>query len=107
MSRLALYETISGISGDMVDAAAAGDWDRLVQLERSIACLRNRLCVEDSQAKLSADERDRKVYLIKRILADDREIRSYTEPWMEQVRRLLGQATPGGDIRGSYTAAGY
>lgn len=107
MSTLALYETISGISGDMADAAAAGDWDRLVQLERSIACLRSQLCVEDSHAKLTADERDHKVDLIKRILADDRKIRSYTEPWMEQVRRLLGQATPGGDIRGGYTVSGY
>jgi len=47
------------------------------------------------------------VHLIKRILADDRKVRSFTEPWMEQVRRFLGDATPGRNARSMYTGAGY
>lgn len=107
MSTLNLYETLSGISGDMVQAAEAGDWDRLIELERKVAQLRNRLSVEDARTRLTEPERERKVHLIKHILADDRKVRSFTEPWMEHVRRFLGDATPGRDIRSSYTAAGY
>ena len=107
MSTISLYETLSGISGDMVHAAETGDWDRLIELERNVARLRDRLSVEDAQTRLTECERERKVHLIKRILADDRKVRSYTEPWMEHVRRFLGDATPGRDIRSSYTAAGY
>lgn len=107
MTTLKLYETLSGISADMVHAAETGDWDRLMELERTVAQMRNRLAVEDVQSRLTEAERDRKVHLIKRILADDRKVRSYTEPWMEHVRRFLGDTTPGRDIRSSYTAAGY
>lgn len=107
MNTLKLYETLSGISGDMVHAAETGNWDRLIELERTVARLRDRLSAEDAQAKLTESERNRKVHLIKRILADDRKVRSYTEPWMDHVRRFLGDATPGRDIRSTYTAAGY
>lgn len=107
MSTLGLYETLSAISGDMVLAAETGDWDRLIELERSVARLRDRLSAEDARAGLSESERERKIHLIKRILADDRKVRSYTEPWMEHVRRFLGDASPGRGIRGTYTAAGY
>lgn len=107
MSTLNLYEALSSISGDMVNTAEAGDWDRLIELERKVARLRNRISVEDAQTRLTEPERERKVHLIKRILADDRKVRSFTEPWMEHVRRFLGDATPGRDIRSTYTAAGY
>jgi len=107
MSTLNLYETLSCISGDMVHAAESGDWDRLIELERSVAQLRDRLTAEDRPAGLTESERNRKVHLIKRILADDRKVRSYTEPWMDHVRHFLGDTTPGRDIRSTYTAAGY
>jgi len=107
MSALELYETLSGISCDMVHAAETGDWDRLIELERTVARLRQQLSVEDARIRLTEPERERKVQLIRRILADDRKVRSFTEPWMEHVRRFLGDARPGRDIRGTNTAAGY
>ena len=61
----------------------------------------------DAQARLSESERERKVHLIKRILADDRKVRSFTEPWMDHVRRFLGVATPGSNLRSTYSAAGF
>lgn len=107
MSTLNLYETLSGISEDMVHAAEVGDWDRLSELERRVAGLRSRLALADAQTRLTESERERKVDLIKRILADDRKVRSYTEPWMDQVRRFLGDTAPGSSVRSSYSAAGY
>lgn len=107
MNTLKLYETLSDISGNMVRAAEAGDWDRLVELERSVARLRDLLPLEDPRTDLTQAERVRKVDLIQRILADDRTVRGYTEPWMEHVRRFLGEPTGGRGVRDSYTAAGY
>lgn len=107
MSELHYFETMSNISGDMVQAAASGDWDRLVELERNIAELRAALAAAEGDANLSEDERARKVALIKQILADDRAVRGYTEPWMEQIRRYLGDSARGRDLRKTYTDAGY
>jgi flagellar protein FliT len=107
MSTLDLYETLSGISEDMVHAAEVGDWDRLSELEHRVAELRTRLSLADAHARLSESERERKVHLIKRILADDRKVRSFTEPWMDHVRRFLGDATPGSNLRSTYSAAGF
>ncbi len=38
---------------------------------------------------LTGESRVRKVQIIKKILADDREIRNLTEPWMAQLSRLI------------------
>ncbi|MCK7498330.1 MAG: flagellar protein FliT [Comamonadaceae bacterium] len=76
----------------MVEAARANDWDRLTNLEQDVARLRDTLAANDSQpapAPLSPEERAWKVQLIRRILADDAEVRSYTEPWMNNVRKYL------------------
>jgi flagellar protein FliT len=35
----------------------------------------------------------RKVELIKKIMADDAEIRSHTEPWMKKLRTFLGSGS--------------
>ncbi|MBK8335984.1 MAG: flagellar protein FliT [Sterolibacteriaceae bacterium] len=107
MSTLNLYETLSDISEHMVRAAEVGDWDRLGELERRVAGLRSGLALADAQTRLTESERERKVHLIKRILADDRKVRSYTEPWMDHVRRFLGDTAPGSNVRSSYSAAGY
>ena len=34
---LSLYETVSSLSGDMLVAAQAGEWDQLVELENRCA----------------------------------------------------------------------
>jgi flagellar protein FliT len=84
------YKEICALSAQMVDAARANDWDKLVDLERNVANLRDSLIGDDDNNSLSVQERDLKHGLIQRILDDDAEIRRHTEPWMEQVRRFLG-----------------
>lgn len=86
------YEEISALSARMADAARRGDWDALVELERRVATLRDRLAddvplMPDSIE--SAPEVARMHGLIQQILDDDAEVRRHTEPWMEQVRLLL------------------
>jgi flagellar protein FliT len=104
MSALALYECMSELSSRMVTAARENNWDMLVSLEQQVASLRDRLPANDAHATLDAGERSRKVALVKRILADDAEIRRHTEPWMEQVQQFLGARHPG-RVTGAYGAA--
>ena len=82
------YQTLSGITGQMRNAAASGDWDRLVALEQE--CKRK---VEEIKPRdivpSSPDERAQKIALLKKILADDADIRKRTETWMEQLQRIM------------------
>ncbi len=99
------YQEISALSARMADAARKGDWDELVDLERRVAALRDRLNVDAMPLAGSleaAPELARMRGLIQQILDDDAEVRRHTEPWMEQVRLLLSGhisdwKLPGGD----------
>lgn len=89
-SQIDTYKDICALSAQMVEAARANDWERLVDLEGAVASLRDELKRDDDNQSLSMQELDLKHGLIQRILDDDAEIRRHTEPWMEQVRRFLG-----------------
>jgi flagellar protein FliT len=107
MSTLSLYEQMSGLSAEMAVAARENDWDRVSALEGEITRLRNTLLAADpldrAPAPMSDIERRKKADLIKRILADDREVRRHTEPWMESVRTMLGGASRGRAMRAAYS----
>jgi flagellar protein FliT len=102
MSVLNLYETMSDLSGLMVEAARDSNWDRLVALEQDVAHLRDTMEWDRDPPPLSADERARKVDLIHRILANDAEVRTYTEPWMTSVRKFLGAGVRERNLRQAY-----
>ena len=88
-AQLSLYESMSQISAAMCKAAQANDWDQLCELESEVTRLRKRLQQEPTAPTQDEDCRQQKISLIHKILADDREIRSHAEPWMEGVRALL------------------
>jgi flagellar protein FliT len=91
MNVLSLYETMTELSGRMADAAQMNDWERLVALENDVAHLRDNLIINDRiPPALTPEERTRKVQLIRRILADDAEVRRHTEPWMLSAGKLFG-----------------
>ena len=109
MSSLALLEQMSSYSTEMVDAARANDWDRLTHLERQVASLRDRMGVEEALGfqgrvgkRMSEDERQKKIALIRRILNDDKEVRVHTEPWMDNVRQLLSGGARERNVRAAY-----
>ncbi|MFZ5464031.1 MAG: flagellar protein FliT [Pseudomonadota bacterium] len=105
MNSLQMYETMSALSAQMVAAAQANDWERLVALEKDCAGLARHLQGAEPLA-LSAEERGRKAELIRRILSDDAEVRRHTEPWMEHVRQFLGGAARERKVRDAYGALG-
>lgn len=103
-SQIELYEEMSQLSSRMVDAARASDWENLIELERGVSQLRNALISTPEECNPRAADLSRKHSLIQRILEDDAEIRRHTEPWMEHMRKYLGDNTRRRDVQKAYAA---
>ena len=82
------YEFLSSLTAQMREAAVHSQWDNLVELEKQ--CSQRVACIKPlDAAPLDESTRLRKVALIRKILADDAEIRNRTEPWMAQLQRIM------------------
>lgn len=93
-AQIEIYEQMCTLSTRMVEAARANDWDRLIDLERAVASLRDTLAQDAESGTTDPRDTEKRRAMIQRILKDDAEVRRHTEPWMEQVRRFLS-----GDVR--------
>lgn len=85
---LSMYENIAGMTNKMVVAARSSDWDGLDTLENQCASAASTTMTGKVPA-LGGASRLRKIDLLKQILANDREIRSITEPWMTQLSNTM------------------
>lgn len=95
---ISVYENVSQLTRQMLAAARSRDWDTLHRLERDCASQASRL--QDGQPpSLSGELRARKVRLLQAILADDREIRTITEPWMDRLSLLMQGPRTGAQSR--------
>jgi flagellar protein FliT len=83
------YESLSAITSRMRDAAVQGEWDTLIGLEQQYSQHVATMKPVDASTSLDESARQRKIQLIKKILADDAEIRSRTESWMGQLQRIM------------------
>ena len=86
------YEAMVTITGQMLDAATASDWERLAELEKQCAAHVRVLKASEPAQPLVGEPRTRKIEAIRKMLADDRKIRDLTMPWMAQLSAMLGNA---------------
>lgn len=86
------YEFLSSVMGQMRAAATQGEWDHLVELEKQCSQRVDVMKAQDAVTPLDESTRLRKVALIRKILADDAEIRNHTQPWMAQLQRIMQSA---------------
>jgi flagellar protein FliT len=101
---ISLYENVATITTNMLDAARTNDWDLLSQLEEDCASRVQLLRDHELPSDLPADIRDKKIKIIKKILADDREIREITEPWMAQLASLMKSSSANIKLSQTYGA---
>jgi flagellar protein FliT len=96
------YEYLSSLTGQMREAAVQGDWDNLVELEKQCS---QKVSTMEPEPTVQSDEeaRKRKIALIKKILADDAEIRNRTEVWMEQLQRIMQSSRNESQLRRAYS----
>jgi flagellar protein FliT len=85
---VAVYESMVGLTGRMVQVASDGDWDALVLLEQQCAACVRRLRENEAQALVGA-AREQKLNAIRKMLDDDRKIRDLTMPWMAKLSALI------------------
>jgi flagellar protein FliT len=90
---LSYYEAIEHASHDMLTAARAGDWDTVVKLEGACAVLIAQLKHASDDHPLGPDEVHLKTRIMQRILVNDAEIRNLAEPWINDLSRMMGNAT--------------
>lgn len=90
----AIYET-------MAETARARDWDRLAEIERQAAELRDAAIVR-SVSPLTAEDVEELTALLTRIQRLDHEIRSMVEPAREQARQGLAAEVKGRAVREAY-----
>jgi flagellar protein FliT len=104
---LQTYDAMSVKSALMVDAAKHSDWDRLIALEQDCSALVATLKQADTDTpRPDAGYVKRKVALIRKVLADDAEVRRYTEPWMQQLQVYLGSARQEQRLEHAYASGG-
>jgi flagellar protein FliT len=103
---VSLYETVAELTDQMLLAARAGDWDKLIELEQDcsskVQVLKDQDPVALTPEPLLPELRDKKVRFIKKILADDKEIRDLTEPWMAELSNMIQSSGTNRKLSNSY-----
>jgi flagellar protein FliT len=83
------YQQLSDLSGAMLEAARRGDWDTVTSTERDCARLIRDLRQNPDHTALSEIEHDERLRLLRKILADDAEVRDLAQPWMRELERII------------------
>ena len=102
---VALYEKVARLTSEMLSAAHRNDWDQLTELEAGCANCVEKIKGCSAAAPLSAEASRQKVAHLKTILKNDREIRQLTQPWMEKLTLLLGNANAECKLARAYRSA--
>lgn len=101
---ITVYEKVAAITADMLNAALANDWDLLEKLEQNCSNEVNTLKLHEVSGDLPPDLKEKKINIIKKILADDRAIRDITEPWMQELSKLMQNSSTTRKLSNSYGA---
>jgi flagellar protein FliT len=101
---ITLYENVAVITDQMLSAARDRDWERLSALETNCTSTVQKIRESESPAPLTPELKERKIRVIKKILADDKEIRDITEPWMAQLSELMKSSSTSYKLHQAYGA---
>ncbi len=86
---LSVYDDVLHVSQQMLDAAQRQDWTSLTSLEAVCDGYIRQIQESSEDAALTSAEIDRKIDLLTKILADDRQIRDLLEPWMGRLSSIM------------------
>ena len=100
------YENILAVTAQMLEAARAADWDLLVNREQECRQLVESLMNAGNEKNIVLEPQvhKRKVEIIRKVLADDAEIRNLTEPWMQRLQHLLTSVGHERKLHAAYNA---
>jgi flagellar protein FliT len=101
---VSIYETIAVITNQMLTAARCADWEQLATLEKKCAQHVETIKISGTEAT-QGPMRERKVQIMQKILADDREIRNITEPWMARLKMQINNVGAQRKLANAYGAS--
>ncbi|MBI3711428.1 MAG: flagellar protein FliT [Burkholderiales bacterium] len=105
---LDIYEKVATLTAEMRLAAQSHDWELLEKLESDcsaqVGTLKRHESSLEAEINLPVELKQRKINIIKQILADDRAIREITEPWMTELSKLMSSASTSRKLTHSYGA---
>jgi flagellar protein FliT len=84
------YLALESASAIMLESAKNDDWDGVVRLEGTCAVLIEQLRFASTTQELPPEQRTEKSGIMRRILANDAQIRYLAEPWMAHFEKKLG-----------------
>ena len=84
------YEQIASLTTSMLQLARAGDWDALATQELAFRVCVDRLRALEPTQALDAAQVEKKYQLLRKIIADDAEIRDLVTPELARLGELLG-----------------
>jgi len=85
---ISTYESLSNLTGNMLNAASQGEWDNLAELEQRCQSYVGSL-MQAAPVPLSENDQRTKVAIIRTILQNDAKIRALTEPHMNELQQRL------------------
>jgi len=91
---LSTYESLSELTGTMLNAAREGEWDHLAALEQRCQGYVGSL-MQAAPVPLSENEQRAKVSIIRAILQNDAKIRAFTEPRLHELQQRLSSTRTG------------
>lgn len=101
---MSLYAKIANQSEEMLRAAQKGSWDELCAAEEVVSRLIHDLQTlkQVKESDLNERERIEHITYLKKILADDAEIRNITEPRLRQLEEFLRASSNTQKLSNSY-----
>ena len=91
---LTTYESLSELTGSMLDAARLGEWDQMAELEQQCKTHVSSL-MQSTHVRLNEKEQRSKIAIIRSILQNDAKIRALTEPRMHELQQQLHMTRTG------------
>ena len=83
------YRAIETISSSMLESAKLGAWEAVIQSESACAILISQLRHHSQADALSIEDRHEKRRIMLQILRNDAQIRSMTDPWLEDLEKVM------------------
>lgn len=100
---LTTYESLSELTGTMLNAARQGEWDELAALEQRCRGYVGNL-MQAAPVRLNETEQRAKVSIIRAILQNDAKIRALTEPRLHELQQQLSTMRTGQRSIEAYSA---
>lgn len=99
---LYMYENVATITDQMLKAALNSNWELLTKLEARCTAQAKLINETSEQVILADPERQQKIRIIKKILADDKQIRDLIEPRMNFLSDLMRAAKSKSQVTKAY-----